>query len=58
MLATIHAEDIKQLKNKRGFDEILANKLFDRYIVLTSIKGPGTLSAIYDNKLQCIYLGK
>ena len=57
VLATIHAEDIRQLKNKRGFDEILKNKLFDRYVVLSSKKGPGTLSAIYDNKLQCIYLG-
>jgi len=58
VLATIHAEDIKQLKNKRGFEDILSNKLFDRYIVLTSINGPGTLSAIYDSKLQCIYAGK
>lgn len=55
VLATIHCESINQLKLKRGFKEIFENKIFDRYIVLTSKEGLGTLSFIYDNKLQCIY---
>ncbi len=55
VVATIHAKDINQLKKKVGFDEIINNKFFSRYVVLTNDEGPGTLSAIYDDRLNCIY---
>lgn len=55
VVATIHALDIKQLKRKKGFDYILDNQLFDRFVVLTDNEGPGTLSYIYNEKLDCIY---
>ena len=55
VVATIHAKDIKQLKQKKGFEEILNNKIFSRFVVLTNDEGPGTLANIYDEKLNCIY---
>ncbi len=55
VLATIHSDSLTHLRNKRSFDKVFANKVFDRYIILTDDEGPGTLSAIYDEKLQCIY---
>lgn len=55
VLCTIHCDDINQLKQKKNFDFIFQNKLFDRYIFLSKIEGPGTLTSIYDSKLQCIY---
>ena len=55
VVATIHAKDISQLKLKKGFDYILDNKIFSRYVVLSNTEGPGTLSYIYDDKLNCIY---
>lgn len=55
VIATIHAKDINQLKRKADFDEILDKKLFSRYVVLTNGDGPGTLAAIYDDRLNCIY---
>lgn len=55
VVATIHAKDINQLKNKAGFDKILNEKFFSRFIVLTSEDGPGTLTNIFDEKLNCIY---
>ena len=55
VVATIHAKNIKQLKQKKGFDEVLNNKIFSRFVVLTNDEGPGTLSNIYDEKLNCIY---
>lgn len=55
VVATIHARDIKQLKQKKGFDEILNNKIFSRFVVLTNAEGPGTLANIYDDRLNCIY---
>lgn len=55
ILATIHSDSISQLKNKRMFEKILADKIFERYILLTDDEGPGTLCAIYDDRLQCLY---
>ncbi len=55
VIASIHALDINQLKKKRGFDYLIDNKIFDRYIVLTNDEGPGTLTNIFDEKLNCIY---
>ena len=55
VIATIHAKDIKQLTQKVGFNEIVNSKIFSRFIVLTNIDGPGRISHIYDEKLNCIY---
>lgn len=55
VVATIHAKDINQLKKKSGFDEILDKKFFTRFVVLTNDEGPGTLSQIFDERLNCIY---
>ncbi len=55
VVATIHAKNISQLKHKRGFDEIINNKIFSRFVVLTNDEGPGTLTHIYDEKLNCLY---
>ncbi len=55
VLATIHSDNINQLRNKRGFDSILQQKVFERYIVLGEQEGPGTLVNIYDANLKCLY---
>ncbi len=55
VVATIHAKDLNQLKNKPGFSEIFEKHLFSRYVFLTNDLGPGTLTYIYDDKLNCIY---
>ncbi len=55
VIATIHSRDILELKKKRFFDNLIDNKIFDRFIVLTNDEGPGTMTNIYDEKLNCIY---
>lgn len=55
VVATIHAKDIEQLKRKAGFDYVLDNKLFSRYVILSNKEGAGTLEAIYDEKLNVIF---
>lgn len=55
VLATIHSNNITELKTKRGFDKVLENKVFDRYVVLSDSEGPGTLTHIYDSNLKCVY---
>ena len=55
VVASIHAQNIDQLKSKLSFSNIVENKLFSRYVVLTNQEGPGTLTHIYDENLNCIY---
>ena len=55
IIATIHAKDIEELKRKQEFKYLLDNRSFDRFIVLSKDEGLGTLSSIYDSKLNCIY---
>ncbi|MBO5954542.1 MAG: Flp pilus assembly complex ATPase component TadA [Clostridia bacterium] len=55
VVATIHAKDINQLKRKNGFEKIINNKIFSRFVVLTNDEGPGTLTNIYDEKLNSLY---
>ena len=55
VLCTIHCDNINQLKQKKNFDFIFQNKIFDRFIFLSNQEGPGTLTSIYDGKLQCVY---
>ncbi len=54
VIATIHADSIWDLKNKPDFLDILQKKLFDRYILLSSINRPGEVVGIYDSNLECI----
>ena len=55
VVATIHAKNLNQLKKKPYFDKIIEEKFFSRFVVLSGDEGPGTLTNIYDEKLNCIY---
>ena len=55
VLATIHSDNIIQLKSKRGFDKVINDKVFDRYIVLSDSEGPGTMTHIYDGNFKCLF---
>ena len=55
VVATIHAKNVMQLRQKEEFEDMLRKKYFSRFVVLNNDNGPGTLSEIYDEKLNCIY---
>lgn len=55
VVASIHAEDIQDLKNKKAFSHLLNSGLFTRFVVLSCDSGPGTLRGIYNEHLNCIY---
>jgi stage III sporulation protein AA len=55
VVATIHAVDVNDLKLKKSFLNILNNKLFSRFVVLSSNRGPGTIEAVYNENLVCVY---
>lgn len=57
VVATMHANDIEDLKNKPGFERLLALKYFKRIIVLTKENGIGTIEGVYKENLIKIYGG-
>lgn len=55
VVATIHAKDVNELRRKSSFEQVLEEKYFTRFVVLSNSEGPGTLKAVFDEKLNCIY---
>ena len=55
VIATLHGDGINILRNKKEFCDVLTNKIFDRYIVLSNRNGVGTYEGVFDENLNCIY---
>lgn len=58
VVATIHAKDVNELRRKAGFEKLLEEKYFSRFVVLGFENGPGSLQTIYNEKLNCLYCGE
>ena len=54
VVATVHGADLFDIKQKKNFKEILDKKVFERYVVLSSREGPGTIEAIYDENFGLV----
>jgi len=54
VVATIHAENLNDLKLKTAFSELLSKELFDRFVVLGKSNGTGTLEGVYDQNFGCL----
>ena len=55
VIASMHAKDITEVKNKQCFKSMLQNKYFKRYIVLSKQNGAGTIEGVYDENMNRIY---
>lgn len=55
VVATVHASNINDLKLKKSFSSLLSNKLFERFVVLSSNRGPGTIEGVFNENLMCVY---
>lgn len=54
ILATVHGNSVKDLKRKPVLSEMVEEGMFSRYVVLTKIPHPGTVSGIFDGRLLSI----
>lgn len=54
VIATIHASNFENLKQKIGFKDLLNQKYFSRYVFLSSRCGPGTLEGVYNENMSRI----
>lgn len=55
VIASVHSFDHIDLMAKSGWEEILKRRIFERYVVLSSRRGPGTYEGIYDANFNCIF---
>lgn len=51
LLATTHAKNIEELKEKNAFNEILRKKIFKRFVILSQKNGAGTIEGVFDENL-------
>lgn len=56
VVATLHAKDINDLKNKACFKEMLRREMWERIVVLGTSNGMGTIEGVYNQHLRCIYM--
>lgn len=52
VIASIHADNIFDLKNKSAFNTLLHKRLFERFVVLSNVNGIGTIDGIFDENLN------
>lgn len=52
VICTIHSENIDDLKTRYIFKKIKEKNIFQRYIVLSSRRGPGTIDGVYDEDFK------
>ena len=56
VLASIHAKNIEDLKQKNEFENMLKSKVFKRIVTLSQKDGPGTIEGVFDENLRVIDL--
>lgn len=56
ILASVHSESMESFIKKPYFEEIINNKIFKRYVLLSMRNGPGTLEGIYDENFARVKL--
>ncbi len=58
ILASVHSDSVESFSKKEIYAPILQNKIFKRFVFLSSRKGPGTFEGVYDENFSRIYLGE
>ena len=55
IIATTHSKDLHDLQSKPLFREIFKLGIFERFVMLSSRKGAGTLEGVWDNHNACLF---
>ena len=56
VLATVHANSLNELKSKQYFNELVKEKYFERFIVLSKRNGVGTIEGVFDENNFALFL--
>lgn len=52
VIATAHSRTISDLRERPYIGELVQQKMFDRYVILSNRLGPGTIEQIYDSRQE------
>jgi stage III sporulation protein AA len=52
LFATVHGQSVEEIGRRPMLSELLKEEVFTRIILLSRQKGPGTIEAIYDRRLE------
>ena len=56
IIATTHADSLETFKRKDSFKELLNEKAFKRFVVLSNKDGPGTFEGVYNENFSRVQL--
>ena len=56
IFASIHSDSLENLSKKPFFKPILAEKVFQRYVLLSMRNGPGTVEGVYNENFSRVVL--
>lgn len=57
IITTVHGKDIEDIMRKKYICDMLNNREFDRYVILSRKLGAGTIDAILDKEFKAIFKG-
>ncbi len=52
IIASVHSDSIESFSRKQAFKELLEEKIFKRFVLLSMREGPGTLEGVFDENLS------
>ena len=58
IMASTHSESIEAFSQKPLFTNIIKEKLFKRFVVLSKRNGPGTFEGVYDENFARVYISR
>ena len=56
VLASTHADSMETFCKKPLFSQIIKEKIFKRYVLLSKRNGPGTFEGIYDENFARLFM--
>ncbi|MDF2907986.1 MAG: hypothetical protein K0R34_3307 [Herbinix sp.] len=55
LIATVHGSSLEDIRNKPTLGELIEKRLFERYIILSNVRGIGHIEEIYDTQWKRLY---
>jgi len=50
VIASVHGKNVNDIKRKSGFNELVEGEVFEKFVVLSGRKGPGTIEEVKSNR--------
>ncbi|MCI8591177.1 MAG: stage III sporulation protein AA [Lachnospiraceae bacterium] len=58
ILATVHGSTMEDVRRRPMLEKLVAERIFERYVILDGAAAPGRVREIYDGRGTCLYDGR